>query len=488
MSDAPSFVPAADADAGAPEAPVERPPGAAVPVDSYRVFISYRRSDAELAAQQVYDRLRRRFGENRIFIDRQILPGEHWERVLRDRLRRSTVFVLLIGNRFAAEFEDRRKRDEPDPLETEIRIALELEAGHHLRVVPVLVGPQDMPAAEALPESVRAIRRVNAVWAHPLVFETAMSKLAQAVAAADYDLRPIDDPAASAPAPAWMLAAGWIGSFAVLALALLPVLGYAVFWLGSPGMPAGDTSLEARIWYGTQYALSTAFGGLAPYLAAWLVAELRVRASLPAFDIQGVLNTVAMFATIYTGSMFLILSGLPGWRLQPLGIAAWFEVGAAPLPQWAMYTLLAGGLLVIVLAAPFLAIFEAWRRRLEADAPGREGALVAPPVQWALRVAAVLLSACAAWLCASLLSSLDAPSPPPVIPVVGYLLLCPTLSLLLFSSQLARSYLGVRQRSWPFRLLLGLLVVLFVTSTLSLFAQGPFQVLEFNARPGLLTR
>jgi len=459
-------------------------------VDRYRVFISYRRSDTELAAQQVYDRLCRRFGADRIFIDRQLVAGEHWEDVLRDRLERCTVFVLLIGNGFVAGLNERRASQQADPLEAEIRIALELEGERRLRVVPVLVGPQDMPAAEALPESLRPIRRVNAVWAHPLVFETAMGKLVQAIAAADYELRPIE-PNVPVPRGALeqLIAAAILGALVLAVLASLPVLGYAVFWLSpTEAVAAASTSFEARLWYGAQYVLTTGFGGLAPFFAAWLVAELRVRASLPAFDAQGVLTAVAMCGMVYAGGMFLILSAVPGWRLQPIGLAPWFDAGTAPLPQWAMYTLLAGGLLGMVLLAPFLAIFEAWQRRRDADALQGRYRLNAMARRWLLRAASVLLIAGTVWLCASLVASLRAPASSPVIPVVGYLLLCPLLSLLMFSSQLARSYLGVRQRSWPFRLLLGLLTGLYLTSTLSLYAQGPLRVLELNAQPSLLSR
>lgn len=485
----------------APDAEGPGPGPATTPAaaDRYRVFISYRRSDSELAAQQVYERLRRKFGDDRIFIDRQIPAGADWERVLEQRLRNCSVFVLLIGNRFGAEFADRRQqRDaaaaagretEPDPLETEVALALELERQHRLRVLPVLVGPQDMPSAPSLPESIQDIRRLNAVWAHPLVFETAMAKLVQAIAATDHQLRVLDDPALTKPGLVERgLGIALAGLLAVAAALLLPLLGYAVFWLAGPAVVAADTSTEARLWYGVQYALATAFGGLAPYLAAWLVAELRVRASLPAFDLQGALTAVAMFGMVYAGALFLVLSSLPGWRLQPLGLAPWFEAGAAPLPQWAMYVLLAGGMLMLVLLAPFLALFEAWHRRNEAANRLADGLRDPRRRRLLLGTASLLLSAAAAWLCASMLSSLRAPDPPPVVPVVGYLLLCPALSLILFSWQLARSYLGVRQRSWPFRLLVSMLVGLYLTATLSLYAQGPFRVLELNAEPGLAAR
>ena len=66
---------------------------------SGNIFISYRRSDSAKDARAIYERLRREFGENKVFIDLEgIEPGEDFVESLERQ---------LDGSRFHALFQAR---------------------------------------------------------------------------------------------------------------------------------------------------------------------------------------------------------------------------------------------------------------------------------------------------------------------------------------------------------------------------------------------
>ena len=63
-----------------------------------RIFISYRRSESPKDARALYERLRREFGEYRVFIDLEgIEPGEDFHESLERQLQDCGVPVALLG-------------------------------------------------------------------------------------------------------------------------------------------------------------------------------------------------------------------------------------------------------------------------------------------------------------------------------------------------------------------------------------------------------
>lgn len=451
--------------------------GAPAPA-ALRIFICYRRADSELPAQQVYLRLREKFGEDHVFIDRKIAPADLWRQTIEGELRACSAMVVIIGDEFLERLDAHDKacraaaeRGEPPPADEmlfEIQSAL---ARHEMKVFPLVIGARDMPPTSRLPTPIRELAARNAVIAPKMYFDTAMDKLVEGIAAAHNWVAPAAERPAAARTPRAELVRLLAGVLALaLAVGALGVLGRALLWLADPGVPASAWRTEEVYWQGLRFLLATLLGGLGPFLAYWVVAEMRVRARLPFFNRQGLLTAINMFLVLYAGGMFLLLSALPGWELRPLGLVAWFEAGRAPLPLWLMYALLAGVLLLIVLGAVGLALLEPGARRLAEDQRRRRLRYM----HWG----GYALAALSSWFLLSVALSLEAPTPFPLVPVVGYVLLCPALSLLLAAWQLAQSYLGVRQRSWPFRVLLMLLVGLYLSCTLALYAHGPMQVIE----------
>lgn len=135
------------------------------PTSTPRLFLSYRRNDSVEQTNKLDEALAREFPGLKVFIDRrEIAGGADFEREIVDKLQRSRVVLVLIGPGWAGPLPDgsRRIDDERDTVRREVELALAgLERGHH--VVPVLVGGAPMPAAAALPPSLQALSKINAL-------------------------------------------------------------------------------------------------------------------------------------------------------------------------------------------------------------------------------------------------------------------------------------------------------------------------------------
>jgi CHASE2 domain-containing sensor protein len=125
-----------------------------------RLFVSYRRSDAETSAGRLFDNLCVQFGADRVFLDTAEIPfGEDFRRVVGQRIAEADVVLAVIGPSWATVANERGPRllQEDDPVRFELRSAL--AAGK--RVVPVLVGGAVPPRPEQLPEPLRALEALN---------------------------------------------------------------------------------------------------------------------------------------------------------------------------------------------------------------------------------------------------------------------------------------------------------------------------------------
>src|SRR5438128_11510597 len=102
-----------------------------------RVFVNYRRADAAAHANLLYDWIRERYGEDRVFKDvDSIEPGMDFEEAIERAVASSAVMLVVIGNEWLVESSGRRRLEEPyDYVRLEVGAALE----RNIRVIPVLV-------------------------------------------------------------------------------------------------------------------------------------------------------------------------------------------------------------------------------------------------------------------------------------------------------------------------------------------------------------
>jgi hypothetical protein len=127
------------------------------------VFISYRREDSRDAAGRLAQTLKGRFGDGKVFFDTESIGGgEPFPERLKTALGGARVALVVMGKGWlsaADEYARRRIDDSGDWVRQEIATALAAEGAV---VIPVLLdGMRSMPPAEALPEAIAALSKLN---------------------------------------------------------------------------------------------------------------------------------------------------------------------------------------------------------------------------------------------------------------------------------------------------------------------------------------
>jgi hypothetical protein len=151
----------------------ERPSG--------RIFISYRRSDAQHIAGRLFDRLETRFGSGNVFMDvDSIEPGMDYGEAIDEAVSSCDVLLAVIGSKWinAVDEHNRRRLDDPDDLVVlEIATALQRD----VRVIPVLVDGAPPPRRDDLPGALAPLARRHAVRLDHTLFNPAVADLLAAL-------------------------------------------------------------------------------------------------------------------------------------------------------------------------------------------------------------------------------------------------------------------------------------------------------------------
>ncbi|WP_370418973.1 toll/interleukin-1 receptor domain-containing protein [Streptomyces sp. QH1-20] len=137
-----------------------------------RFFINYRQSDSLSECHEIFDALSKRYGRTRVFKDSETLPpGRNFLHALGAKnlpalIRRCDCMLALIGESWleTRNVRGERRLDQPDdPVRTEIETAI----AARIAVIPVLVGGAALPAAERLPNSLKALPFLQATHLRP---------------------------------------------------------------------------------------------------------------------------------------------------------------------------------------------------------------------------------------------------------------------------------------------------------------------------------
>jgi hypothetical protein len=134
-----------------------------------KIFLNYRRSDAEAWADRVYDRLTVQFPRGDVFmdIDGNIPLGLPWATWLDSQVAQCDLMVVLIGRSWVAEFQARSGPEERDHVRVEIESAL----ARKIPVVPVFLGDAPVPSRANLPASIRTLLDLQATRLQRASFE-----------------------------------------------------------------------------------------------------------------------------------------------------------------------------------------------------------------------------------------------------------------------------------------------------------------------------
>lgn len=144
------------------------------------VFISYRRTDSDVAAGRLADDLTEIFGPGRVFRDIDSLQaGEDFPRALERALDSCIAVIVLIGPHWSSVVDDKgaRRLDAPgDWVRLEIARALQRD----IRVIPVLLATT-MPKESELPADLAPLLRRNAVDLTDRHWKQEVEEIAQAL-------------------------------------------------------------------------------------------------------------------------------------------------------------------------------------------------------------------------------------------------------------------------------------------------------------------
>jgi hypothetical protein len=149
-----------------------------------RIFLSYRRSDCQAQANGLYDGLRNRLPDARVFMDIDSIPaGVDFEEHIQREISVCDLVLVMIGDNWldARPGSDVRRIDEPeDFVRLEIESAL---SSAQVRTLPVLVERAQMPRSAELPESIARLARINAIELSDMRWRADLDRLVDAVEA-----------------------------------------------------------------------------------------------------------------------------------------------------------------------------------------------------------------------------------------------------------------------------------------------------------------
>lgn len=126
------------------------------------IFISYRRSDSEGHAGRLFEDLRRKYGNDLVFLDvENIPPGVDFRKTIAEKVALCDVLLVLIGKSwlFATDENGKRRLDDEDDF---VRIEIATALSRNIPVIPVLVQGVGMPSINELPVQLRDLHWRNA--------------------------------------------------------------------------------------------------------------------------------------------------------------------------------------------------------------------------------------------------------------------------------------------------------------------------------------
>jgi hypothetical protein len=188
-----------------------------------KIFLSYRRDDTAGRAGRLYDVLVNRFGARNVFQDvATIEPGTDFMQRVSEALAASDVALVVIGGDWvtATEPGGGRRLDDPDDF-VRREVSAALAAG--LPVVPVLVAGAELPAADELPEDLRALVNRQAARLRDESWHLDVDAL----------VRRLEGEAVVAPPPR-------MGPLIVGAAAIVAIVAVGVVWVRDRDAEGGD--------------------------------------------------------------------------------------------------------------------------------------------------------------------------------------------------------------------------------------------------------
>lgn len=158
-----------------------------------KIFLSYRRSDAQASAGRLADDLRQYYGDSRVYRDVDSnRPAGDFVQHIQQALAASCIVIPIIGPRWlsATGPDQQRRLDNPSDW---VRQELVQALASQVRILPVLVEGAEMPTADELPEPLQPLSRRQAHRMTDEQWPYDFGRLLEALA--DYGILPYGNPA-----------------------------------------------------------------------------------------------------------------------------------------------------------------------------------------------------------------------------------------------------------------------------------------------------
>jgi hypothetical protein len=257
-----------------------------------KIFICYRRADAEYAAGALGRELRVHFGEDQVFRDKEdIGGGDMWKQKVLHEIDRQSALLVLIAPRWTEtrDASGARRIDDPaDPIRMEVHDGIRDGA----TIIPVLLENASMPQAANLPTELAPLADYNALKLHDSDWQYNLQRILRTLEKAGFKPAPGRAPADSALAQGATPAASTATSAKAIVGAVLVVV--TLF-----GLAADDLGNGAQIAVGA-ISLAAVVAGL----LAWRETGRGVRGRVLAIAVT-TLAVVTLLASLgrldYTG-------------------------------------------------------------------------------------------------------------------------------------------------------------------------------------------
>ena len=132
------------------------------------IFISYRREDSAFETGILRERLANHFHSDLLFTDIDSIPlGVDFRAHIDAQVRQCDIFLVVIGRGWlgAADADGQPRLQNSEDF---VRLEIEAALSRDIPVVPLLLGDTQIPSAEELPESLRALAFRNGTPIRPL--------------------------------------------------------------------------------------------------------------------------------------------------------------------------------------------------------------------------------------------------------------------------------------------------------------------------------
>jgi TIR domain len=130
-----------------------------------RVFLNYRRIDSQDSADRIFERLVAWVPKNNVLMDvdkRSIVPGLPVKPQLERLVNSCDIMLVVIHNRWLAEFVERSAKHESGDILDYVRIEIKADRKELMPIVPVLLGDTPAPRSTDLPNEIQALMQRSA--------------------------------------------------------------------------------------------------------------------------------------------------------------------------------------------------------------------------------------------------------------------------------------------------------------------------------------